>query len=71
MGDTNLLCSDDNKRTLFETANQELKQFNDWFLQRKLSLNVEKTKYTLFHKLADQDNILLQLPLLQLNGNIN
>ena len=70
VGDANLICSDDNIRTLFETANQELKQINDWFLQSKLSLNVEKTKYILFHKLADEDNIPLQLPLLQLNGNI-
>ena len=45
--DTNLFCSDSNIRTLFETANQELSQINDWFLPKKLSLNVEKTKYML------------------------
>ena len=67
--DINLLCSDDNKRTLFETANQELNQINDWFLANKLSLNAEKTKYMLFHKLRDQDNTPLKLPSLQ-NGNI-
>ena len=42
--DTNLFCSDNNIRTLFETANQELSQINDWFLANKLSLSVEKTK---------------------------
>ena len=68
--DTNLFCSDNNIRTLFETANQELSQINDWFLANKLSLNVEKTKYMLFHKCIDQENIPLKLPLLQLNSNI-
>ena len=38
--DTNLFCSDNNIRTLFEAANQELGQINDWFLANKLSLNV-------------------------------
>ena len=68
--DTNLFCSDNNMRTLFETANQELSQINDWFLANKLSLNVEKTKYMLFHKLTDQENIPLKLPLLKLNRKI-
>ena len=68
--DTNLFCSDNNMRALFETANQELSQINDWFLVNKLSLNVEKTKYMLFHKLTDQENIPLKLPLLKLNRKI-
>ena len=68
--DTNLFCSDNNIRTLFETANQELSQINDWFLANKLSLNVDKAKYMLFHKCIDQENIPLQLPLLQLNSKI-
>ena len=34
--DTNLFYSDNNIRTLFETANQELSQINDWFLTNKL-----------------------------------
>ena len=68
--DTNLFCSDNNMMALFETANQELSQINDWFLANKLSLNVEKTKYMLFHKLTDQENIPLKLPLLKLNRKI-
>ena len=39
--DTKLFCSDNNIRTLFETANQELSQINDWFLANKLSLNLK------------------------------
>ena len=68
--DINVFCSDSNVKTLFETANQELSQINDWFLANKLSLNLEKTKYMLFHKCTDQVNIPLKLPLLQLNSNI-
>ena len=68
--DTNVFCSDNNIKTLFETANQELSQINAWLLANKLSLNVEKTKYVLFHKCTDQENIPLKLPLLQLNSNI-
>ena len=69
VNDTNLFCSDSNIRTLFETAKQELSQINDWFLANKLSLNVKKTKYMFFHKCIEQENILLKLPLLQLNSN--
>ena len=67
---SNLFCTDNNIRTLFETTNQELNQINDWFLANKLSLNVGETKYILFHKLTDQDNLPLKLPSLELNGNI-
>ena len=49
--DANEFCSDSNIRTLFETANQELSQINNWFLANKLSPNVEETKCMLFHKL--------------------
>ena len=60
--DKNLYCSKDNIRTLFKTASQELNQINDCFLENKLFLNVEKTKYMLFHKVTDQNNIPLKLP---------
>ena len=65
--DANLFCSDNNITTLFETANLDLSQINDWFLANKLSLNVDKTKHMLFHKRTDQENTHLTLPSLQLN----
>ena len=68
--DTNLFSSSNNIRTLCETAKQEMSQINDWFLANKLSLNVEETKYLLFHKFIDQENIPLKLPILQLISNI-
>ena len=40
--DANLFCSDNNIRTLFETASQGLSLIKDWFLANKLSLNVQK-----------------------------
>ena len=67
---TNLYYSDSDIWTVFEIANQELGQSSDWFLANKLSLNVEKTEYTLFRELTDQENISSKLPLSQLNGNI-
>ena len=42
--DTNLFCSGNNIGALFETANQELSQINDWFLVNTLSLHVENNK---------------------------
>ena len=49
--DTNLYCSGSKIRALFETANQELSQINDWFFAINLFLNVQKTKYMFFHNL--------------------
>ena len=68
--DTSLFFSVSNIRTPFGTTNQELNQNNDWFLANKLFLNVAKTKYMIFDKLTDQDNIPLKMLSLQLNGNI-
>ena len=49
--DTKLYCSGSKIRALFETANQELSQINDWFFAINLFLNVQKTKYMFFHNL--------------------
>ena len=59
--DTNLFCSSNNMRILFEMANQKLNQIKDWLLANKLSLNIVKTKYMLFLKLRVQDNTPLTL----------
>ena len=48
--DTNLFYSNQNLNDLFATVNSELECINQWFKANKLSLNIEKTKYTLFHK---------------------
>ena len=66
--DTNLFYSHTNIRYLFNTVNQELKQINEWFKANKLSLNVKKTKYTLFCKPNKIDDIPLKLPILNINN---
>ena len=51
-------------------VNNELNKLNGWFKANKLSLNVDKTKYTFFHKLNQRDKIPLKLPNLDLNNSI-
>ena len=48
----------------------ELEKVNKWLQANKLSLNVDTTKYTFFHKLIQRDNIPLQLPTLVINKKI-
>ena len=48
--DTNLFCKIETVRTLFLKPNIELKKMSEWFQANKLSLNEDKTRFTLFHK---------------------
>lgn len=66
--DTNLFYSHINIKTLFETVNLELDLINEWFKANKLSLNVKKTKYTLFCKKSKLDDLPLILPPLIINN---
>ena len=66
--DTNLFCSGKHIKTLFQTANIELEKIAIWFQANKLSLNESKTKFTLFHKSWDKDNLPLKLPILKINN---
>ena len=47
--DTNLFISDCNIANIFETMNEELRKVAIWFKANKLSLNIYRTKYSLFH----------------------
>ena len=67
--DTNLFFSSSNIKTLFATVNHELEKISLWFIANRLSLNVKKTKYTLFHKKSVRDNIPLKLPDLKIANN--
>ena len=66
--DTNLFCSPENIKTLFQIVNSELKLVTEWFLANKLSLNVKKTKDVVFHKVTMCDSLPLQLPFMALNN---
>ena len=46
--DTNLFCSHDNIKALFQIVNSELKLVTEWFLANRLSLNAKK-KQSMFY----------------------
>ena len=51
-GDTNLFLSHKNIDTVFVSMNVELENVSKWFKSNKLFLNVDKTKWWLFHPLS-------------------
>ena len=67
--DTNLFYSHKDIKTLFNIVNNELIKINNWLKANKLSLSVDKTKYTFFHQLCISDNIPLKLPILKVNDS--
>ena len=68
--DTNLFYSHKDITVLFKIFNEELDKINEWFISNRLSLNVEKTKFILFHKPSKAENIPLKLPNLLINNKI-
>ena len=46
--DTTILLSEKNNKKLYDKANEELKNVNNWLLANKLSLNIDKTKFMHF-----------------------
>ena len=62
--DTNLFISGKDHKNLFNIMNNQLELIDDWFAANKLSLNVQKTKYTLFCSSLVEDNLPLKLPTL-------
>ena len=46
---TNLFLSDENISELFQQMNKELKSVSTWFKANKLSINIDKTKWTIFY----------------------
>ena len=60
--DANLIFNHKDIKHLFTVVNNELVNIKYWFTANKLSLNVEKTKYSFFHKPSKKDDIPLCLP---------
>ena len=60
--DTNLFFEHTDLRILFYIVNDELNKLYEWFKANKLSLNANKTKYSLFHKPSKTDDHPLLLP---------
>ena len=65
---TNLFCNHKGIKHFFTVVNNELVNIKDWFTANKLSLNVEKTKCSFFHKPSEKDKIPLHLPNLIINN---
>ena len=47
--DTNLFCTHKNMVNLEHLVNQNIKNVTDWFNCNKLSLNIDKTNFVIFH----------------------
>ena len=62
--DTNFFYSHKNIKDLFYTINSELEKISQWFKTNKLSINIKKTKFTLYHEKYFKDEIPLKLPAL-------
>ena len=60
--DANLFYSHKSIKSLIKNANDELEKISQWFKVK------EKNKFTLFHKLRNNDNLPLQLPNLRINN---
>ena len=60
--DTNLCISHKNIDTLFAIMNVELENVSTWFKSSKLSVNVDKTKWSLFHPLSKRQFLPQTLP---------
>ena len=65
--DTNLFFHHKDIEHPCTVVNNELVNIKDWFTANKLSLNVEATKYSFFHKSSKKDDIPLHLPKLTIN----
>ena len=48
----------------------ELSNISHWFKSNESSLNADNTKFTLFHKVRQRDNIPLVLPTLKINNTL-
>ena len=67
--DSNLFSADKNLRTLETTVNNQISCVFEWLCANKLSLNVEKSNYIIFHpvqkKINHQVNIFLKSQLIK------
>ena len=65
---SNIFYNHENIHCLFSGVNKELTNINEWFVANKLLLNVEKIKYSFFHKPSKKDNTPFQLPNLTIDN---
>ena len=68
--DTNLFYFNNDIETSFSIVNMELEKISEWFKANKLSLNIKKTIYTLFHKNSTKNDLPLKLPDLKIVNSV-
>ena len=68
--DTNLFYSRKDIHSLFNIVNNESLNISHWLNSNKLSLNADKTKFTLFHKVRQRDNIPWVSPTLKIYNTL-
>ena len=68
--DTTLFFNHTDIKSLLTAVNNELVNIKNWFTANKLSLNVEKTKYSFFHKPSKKEDIPLRLPKRIINNQV-
>lgn len=66
--DTNLFYSHSDLNTLYQKMNEELIKITQWFSANKLSLNLKKTQYSLFHSNNKKSKIPESIPTISING---
>ena len=67
--DTKLFLSNEDINKLFGDMNVELQKMSIWFKANKLSLNLTKTKWTLFHSQKKKRLIANDLPMLCIDNS--
>ena len=65
--DINLFISNSSIESLFETMNEELRKVVTCFKTDKISLNISKTRYFLFHSTRKRKDKLNILPTLHID----
>ena len=64
--DTNMFYSNKNIKTIFGTTNFKLIRISEWL--KKMSLNIDKANFILFHPRRDNKILALKPVLLSLGG---
>ena len=66
--DTNLFISNENISELFQQMNEELKNVSTWFKENKLSINIDKTKWTIFYPTSEKHFLPTKFPEIFIDG---
>ena len=68
--DANLFFEHKDNSAVSSAVNRELQNIIEWFNSKKLSLNVKKMKFSVFHKASKKDDLPLLLPNLFINNQV-